>query len=171
MRRAMSYVAPWAVVTALAVTLSWLGVRDVVRTAVSDRSAPVPVTGPVTHASPTVRPVTGASPSREPQSAEATRSARPPARPSARPSPRPPAAVPSVDLGDVRSYVTRGGRAALALAPGRVVLVSATPAPGFETRVSEAEGWLRLDFLGGTGTSSVIATWYRQKPVVRTYEY
>ncbi|MFC9977296.1 hypothetical protein ACFVH6_40995 [Spirillospora sp. NPDC127200] len=167
MRRAMSYVAPWAVVTALAVTLSWLGVRDVVRTAVSDRSAPVPVTGPVTHASPTVRPVTGASPSREPQSAEATRSAPP----SARPSPRPPAPAPSVDLGDVRSYVTRGGRAALALAPGRVVLVSATPAPGFETRVSEAEGWLRLDFLGRAGTSSVVATWYRQKPVVRTYEY
>ncbi|MGI5168190.1 hypothetical protein ACQEU3_27965 [Spirillospora sp. CA-253888] len=159
----MSYVAPWAVVTALAVTLSWLGVRDVVRTAVSDRSAPVPVTGPVTHASPTVRPMTGASPSREPRSAEAATSARPPVRT--------PAAAPGVDLGDVRSYVTRGGRAALALAPGRVVLVSATPAPGFETRVSEAEGWLRLDFLGGAGTSSVIATWYRQKPVVRTYEY
>ncbi len=162
----MSYVAPWAVVTALAVTLSWLGVRDVVRTAVSDRSAPVPVTGPVTHASPTVRPMT--SPSRGEQSAETP---KPPAKPSAKPSTKTPAAAPSVDLGDVRSYATRGGRAALALAPGKVVLVSATPEPGFETRVSEAEGWLRLDFIGGKGTSSVIATWYRQKPVVRTYEY
>ncbi|MGW2309562.1 hypothetical protein [Actinomadura luteofluorescens] len=174
MRRAMSYVAPWAGVTALAVALSWLGVRDVVRSAVSDRSAPPPIAGPVIHSSPstppgpttvkspTVRssPPTGQdevpAPSRTPK---ATHGGSGGGSPSARPT------------NHVRSYATRGGSAAMSIEENRVRLVSATPNPGYETRVTQTEGWLRVDFLSDEHTSSVVASWYGHAPAVKVYEY
>ncbi|MFD0691394.1 hypothetical protein [Actinomadura fibrosa] len=172
MRRVMSYVAPWAGVTALAVTLSWLGVRDVVRDTVSERSAPPPIEGPVIHASPSDLPGSPSpvSPSARPSAVSGedegprpspSRSASP--KPSKRDSPRPP--------GNVRSYATRGGQAAMTVSGRRVRLVSATPNPGYETRVTEADGWLRVDFLNDDHTSSVIASWYEHPPKVSVYEY
>jgi hypothetical protein len=71
----------------------------------------------------------------------------------------------------VRSYATRGGRAAVSIGKDRVRLVSATPNPGYETRVTQAEGWLRVDFLTGEHTSSVVASWYEHRPTVKVYEY
>ncbi|MEW2358252.1 hypothetical protein [Spirillospora sp. NPDC029432] len=166
MRRAMSYVAPWAMVTALAVALSWLGVRDVVRGAISDRSSPPPVTGPVIHGSPSppgsvgtaaARPSPRETPRRSPEEKET-------ASGTAKPSP-------SRRHGNVRSYSTRGGRAALAVSERRVQLVSATPNAGYETRVTENDGWLRVDFLADRRTSSVIASFYNHRPTVEVYEY
>ncbi|MBX6767217.1 MAG: hypothetical protein IRY90_08720 [Actinomadura rubrobrunea] len=151
----MSYVAPWAAATALAVGLAWLGVRDVVRGAVSDRSTPPPTAGPVIHASP---PDRSAVPGPEPGAA-------------ARPAPSSPSADDGSADEHISSYAARGGRAAMAISATLVRLVSATPNPGFETRVTEAEGWLRVDFLGKDHTSSVIATWYQHAPIVRVYEY
>lgn len=174
MRRAMSYVAPWAGVTALAVALSWLGVRGVVRGAVSDRSAPPPMAGPVIHSSPstppgpttigspTARPSPGTGEDKGPRPSKSPKA--PPGKPEGTPtSPKP--------HDNVRSFATRGGRAAMAIEKDRVRLVSATPNPGYETRVTQAEGWLRVDFLSDEHTSSVIATWYEHDPAVKVYEY
>lgn len=144
----MSYVAPWVGVTALAVTLSWLGVRDVVRATVSERAAPPPVAGPVIRASPSDGP-TG-----------------PTARPDARERPRA-----SVPRGNVRSYAVRGGQAAMSLDDGEVRLVSATPNPGFETRVTQAPGRLRIDFRAARDGSSIIASWHGHEPTIKVYEY
>jgi len=172
----MSYVAPWLIVTALAVALSWLGVRDVVRGAISDRSAPEPSSGPVIHASPSVPGSVGTPAARnglgDDQSASGTLS----------PSPSP---SPSKDRdkddhdggggtrhGEVRSFNTRGGEAVLALSGRRGVrLVSATPDPGYETRVSGNEGWLRVDFTDDDRSSSVIASWHDHDTIVKIYEY
>ncbi len=126
----MSYVAPWVVLTALAVMLSWFGVRDVVRDAVSDRAV-APVAVPVPQAVPT-------------------------------PGPSP--------VHDLRTYSTRGGRAVLTMTSSAVAFVSANAAPGYRVRVSRAEGWLRVDFLRDRHGSSVIATWYQDRPAVRTYD-
>ncbi|TDC87945.1 hypothetical protein [Actinomadura sp. 7K507] len=171
MRRAMSYVAPWAGVTALAVTLSWLGVRGVVRGAVSERSAPPPIAGPVIHSSP---PTNIGSPTSRPSPPadedEGPRPARSAKAPPADPERETRTSVPKPD-DNVRSYVTRGGRAVLSVEKDRVRLVSATPDPGYETRVTRAGGWLRVDFLGDERSSSVVATWSGGDPAVKVYEY
>ncbi|SNR74510.1 hypothetical protein SAMN06265355_106231 [Actinomadura mexicana] len=172
----MSYVAPWAGVTALAVALSWLGVRGVVRSAVSDRSAPPPIAGPVIHSSPSPPPgptATG-SPTATGRSSPPTgqdrgpEPSRAPKAPPARPSGGGSSAAPT---DHVRSYATRGGSAAMSIEKDRVRLVSATPNPGYETRVTQTEGWLRVDFLSDEHTSSVIASWYEHAPAVKVYEY
>ncbi|MGW3771711.1 hypothetical protein [Actinomadura verrucosospora] len=174
MRRAMSYVAPWAGVTALAVALSWLGVRGVVRSAVSDRSAPPPIAGPVIHSSPSPPPGPTAAGSPTARSSpptgqdEGPAPSRPPKAPPVRPSGGGSSAKPT---DHVRSYATRGGSAAMSIEKDRVRLVSATPNPGYETRVTQTEGWLRVDFLSDKRTSSVIASWYEHAPTVKVYEY
>ncbi|MFG1999459.1 hypothetical protein ACGFNU_09975 [Spirillospora sp. NPDC048911] len=180
MRRTMSYVAPWAGVTALAVTLAWLGVRDVVRSAVSERSAPPPIAGQAIHASPSNPPASVGTPTATPHS---TPTPRPSGVPDDRKTP-PPAPSPQRSqgpsgsggrddprAGNVRSYATRGGSAALAMSGGKARLVSAIPASGYSTRVTPGQDWLRVDFLGADHTSSVIATWYEHDPIVRVYEY
>jgi hypothetical protein len=166
----MSYVAPWAVATALAVALSWLGVRGVVRGAVSERSAPPPIAGPVIHGSPSTLPgppTSVGSPTSAPRPAAGEDQGPKPSK-SPTPSDKPTKQKPS---GNVRSFATRGGQAALAFTDGRVKLVSATPNPGYETRVTEAARWLRVDFLSDEHTSSVVATWNRRPPTVKVYEY
>ncbi|MDL4818920.1 hypothetical protein [Actinomadura opuntiae] len=166
----MSYVAPWAVATALAVALSWLGVRGVVRGAVSERSAPPPIAGPVIHGSPSTLPgppTSVGSPTSAPKPATGEDQGPKPSK-SPTPSDKPTKPKPS---GNVRSFATRGGQAALAFTDGRVKLVSATPNPGYETRVTEAARWLRVDFLSDKHTSSVVATWDRRPPTVKVYEY
>ncbi|GAA2136950.1 hypothetical protein GCM10009727_31970 [Actinomadura napierensis] len=156
--------------TALAVALSWLGVRGVVRGAVSERSAPPPIAGPVIHGSPSTLPGPPASvgsPTSAPRPAAGEDQGPKPSK-SPTPSDKPTKQKPS---GNVRSFATRGGQAALAFTDGRVKLVSATPNPGYETRVTEAARWLRVDFLSDEHTSSVVATWDRRPPTVKVYEY
>ena len=168
----MSYVAPWALVTALAVALSWWGVRDVVRGALSDRSPP-PVSGPVIHASPgdpssTARPT---APDGD-ETASSTLAPSPPPAPSRTPDREADRDADRDRDGHVRSYSARGGQAVLAFPEeGGVRLVSATPNHGYETRVARAEGRLRVDFVARRHSSSVIATWHDHAPAVQVYEY
>jgi hypothetical protein len=170
MRRAVTYLAIWAGATGLAVMLSWLGVRDVLRGAVFDRPGAIPVVGPVIHASPGPRPVSN--------TAGDTATARPPHR-TPRSTPRPsathsstPARPPATSQpANVRSFTSRGGRAAFSLTPGAVRLISATPSQGYGTKVTPGTGWLRVDFTAGDRTSSIIASWYQHAPMVQVYEY
>lgn len=160
----MSYVTPWVGVTALAVAFSWFGIRDVVRSAVSERSAPPPIAGPVIHSSPAAPPAGSPSPPDGEDNAPA-----PPRSP--KPTPGRPGGA-SKPPGNVRSYATRGGRAAMSFEKNRVRLVSATPNPDYETRVTQTGGWLRVDFIDDEEhTSSVIASWYQHVPKVQVYEY
>ncbi|WP_433326566.1 hypothetical protein [Spirillospora sp. CA-294931] len=159
MRRAMSYVAPWVGVTALAVMLSWLGVREVVKNAISDRSTSAPISGPVIHESPV-----------PPGSGQATEGFPPGRTP---PGKRSPSGREYTPPRNMRVYSTQGGRATLAITEGRVRLITATPNPGFETYDNDktAAGWLRVDFKGAEHTSTVIATWSERTPRVQIYEY
>ncbi|HEY8480733.1 MAG TPA: hypothetical protein VIL71_12980 [Spirillospora sp.] len=179
MRRAMSYVAPWAGVTALAVALSWLGVRGVVRGAVSERSSPPPVAGSVIRSSPPEPPSVGSPTSLPGPPGDADRAPARPRSPEATPSDggrerKTPDDKPSgagKPRTNVRSFVTRGGRAALSIEKDRVRLVSATPNPGYETRVAQAGASLRVDFLSDERSSSVVAMWSGGEPSVKVYEY
>jgi hypothetical protein len=119
-----------------------------------------PSTRPV---SPTDEPVVRVHPSTTPTSAQSQAQAEPTT----------PSQVPTRDpaWNNVRSYSTRGGRAALALTARDARLVSATPNPGYETRVTKATGWLRVDFIERDHSSSVIATFYQHAPSVQVYEY
>ncbi|RKS74963.1 hypothetical protein BZB76_3488 [Actinomadura pelletieri DSM 43383] len=134
----------------------------------SERSAPPPIAGPIIHSSPSAPPGPSSigSPTSRPSSPDgADEKPRPSSRSPDRndPPPKPP--------DNVRSYATRGGRAAMSVEKNRVRLVSATPNPGYETRVTQAEGWLRVDFLSDERTSSVVASWYGRDPTVKVYEY
>jgi hypothetical protein len=152
----MSYVAPWAATTALAVGLSWLGVHGVVRGAVTVRSTPPPVTGPVISG----RPSAPSSGSRQgSDGAWLTAPGLPRASGTRGPA------------RDVRSYSARGGRAALAISDRTVRLVSATPNTGYATRVTPAADALRVDFIGAENGSSVVASYFRRHPTVQVYEY
>jgi len=152
--RTWKYLAVWAAATACAVLLSWLGVRDVLRAAVFDRPGLVQV-DPVIHTSPT--PPTVGTPTSHPAPSRTSHPATP--TPSPPPSPA-----------NVRSFTTKGGRAALALSAA-AKLVSATPVQGFRTTVTSEPYWLRVDFTDGKHTSSIIASWYLHAPTVQIYEY
>ncbi|WP_158880316.1 hypothetical protein [Amycolatopsis anabasis] len=68
--------------------------------------------------------------------------------------------------GDVRGS---GGRVVLDMGQASARLVSATPAAGWQVRVWEAAGWIRVDFTRGDGTtSSCFVTWNGHPPMVRT---
>jgi hypothetical protein len=148
--RTWKYLAVWAAATACAVLLSWLGVRDVLRAAVFDRPGLVQV-DPVIHTSPSTPSV--GTPTTRPAPVKTPHTTRP---------------SPSADK--IRSFSTRGGRAALTLSAS-AKLVSATPAQGYRTTVTTEPYWLRVDFTDGKHTSSIIASWYLHAPTVQIYEY
>lgn len=151
----------WGTATACAVLLSWLSVRDVLRAAVFDRPAVVQV-GPVIHTSPKITqdvPQAIGTPTRRAAPSHS------PVQHSSSPSPSQPA------TGKIRSFTTKGGRVALALTATEAKLVSATPAQGFRTTVTDQPFWLRVDFTDGTHTYSVITSWYEHAPTVQLYQY
>jgi hypothetical protein len=168
MRRSLTYLATWAAVTALAVTLSWVGVRHVLRGTVFDRPGAATAVGPVIHGSPSPPPTVTVSTTATPRATTPSPGAEPTTRQTAgpRPSTRRPAAT-----ADIRSFGSRGGRAAFEFLKDSARLVSATPNTGYATQVSRSEGWLRVDFVNGDRTSSIIASWYEHPPMVQVYEY
>ncbi|MCP9971216.1 hypothetical protein LUX57_43860 [Actinomadura madurae] len=125
-------------------------------------SSPSTPPGPTSIGSPTARPSPGTGEDKGPKPSKS------PKAPAGGPTGTPTSPKPH---DNVRSFATRGGRAAMAIEKDRVRLVSATPNPGYETRVTQAEGWLRVDFLSDKHTSSVVASWYGHDPAVKVYEY
>jgi hypothetical protein len=168
MRRSLTYLATWAAVTALAVTLSWVAVRQVLRGTVFDRPGAATAAGPVIHGSPSPPPTVTVSTTATPPPTTRSPAAGPPTGRATGPRPgtrRPAAAA------DIRSFSSRGGRAAFEFLQDSARLVSATPNTGYSTQVSRSEGWLRVDFVNGDRTSSMIASWYEHPPMVQVYEY
>jgi hypothetical protein len=159
----------WAVGTAIAVTLSWLGAEVVLRDAVA--SGPqVPVLGPVSPSSPAAAPAPSSSASRPGSPAPSGRKSPSP-RPSATPGPLPSRSSPasSPRPGTVRSYALDGGRVTLLIAQTSAQLVTATPGSGFSVQTWSAAGWLRVDFSQGSSVSSLIATWNGHAPTVQIF--
>jgi hypothetical protein len=161
--RLISGTAAWAAGTAVAVALAWLGAQVVLRDAVSG-GQPAPVLGAAT---PAPRPGDPPSPSPSDSSSPSGRPSPGVASPAPAPAPSRPGRSPG--SGVVRSYALTGGHVTLLVAAASVQLVAATPAAGFSVQTWSAAGWLRVDFSGGSGVSSLIATWNSGAPTVQTF--
>lgn len=173
-RRGLVHVGAWAATTAAAVTLSWFGVRSVLRQTAYDSPRALPITGVPTSSPPEVPPAHRPGPA----SPHASPQAPPPASPRAPGRTRATggAAVPppaSAAGGDVHSYTVKGGRVVLGLGARAATLVSATPDAGWRMQVWATQpGWLRVTFTSASGAaaSTVFCTWNGRPPAVQTYE-
>lgn len=158
MKRAIAYVGVWLAATTAAVTLSWLGVRDVIRGAVFDQPDTIPLVSPVTTEEPpppatTSKPTTVDTPAPEQEPPETS----------------PPT---TEDAGDVQTYEVKGGKVVLSVRPEGAELISATPRSGYTVQTwDHVAGWLRVEFTAGQRGSSVIATWHDHPTTVETVEY
>jgi hypothetical protein len=165
--RSLSIVVAWLAATAVAVGVSWLGVRTVVHDAVVTPpeiavpasplpSGTPPPTPPATSVLPspttTVRPIT-TTPTATSTTVPTTKSV-----------------APTTVNANVHSYSVQGGQVVLSLSPTSATLVSATPSDGYSVQVWQETGWLRVDFSSSGGTSSLFATWNGHPPSVQTYE-
>jgi Predicted membrane protein len=214
MRRVLGYLTIWCGATALAISLAWFGVRDVLRAEVDtpypgvavaeartgrpptptaaapptatpaatpaaatpvsrperDRPADRPATRPPSAGPVTSRPAATASarptPSRGPSRTPARR------RPTASPKPSTPPAEPDPgSSSDVKVVHVKGGQVSFAIENGECRLLSATPAAGYEARVSGNVGWIRVDLMKGEHGSSVFCTWHGHAPMTDVYEF
>ncbi|MEZ0073896.1 hypothetical protein [Planotetraspora sp. GP83] len=209
MRRCVGYTLAWCGATALAVGVSWLGVRDVLRSTVLDEAplapvvavagavaptvtAAVPLMGPAPHrhtsptakASPSPRTPVRVSPARHSPSSPASPSSRPHStagsttkattrptvRPTAGPANPPSRPTPSPTGESLHTFTLKGGRATIAVTDKDCRVVTATPNDGYELKVWENTGWLRVTFLQGTHESSAFCTWNALPPRLDTYE-
>ncbi|WP_162795347.1 hypothetical protein [Nonomuraea lactucae] len=168
MRRALRYTAIWCGATAVAVSVSWFGVRGVLR---SDLVDDVPVRpflaqtvaegGRTPTAGPTPSPTDSASGTPTPSSAPSpratparTRAATPPTR---RPTRKPDTPAPGATRGGtpLRVVTVKGGEVVFTLGSGGCRLVSATPATGYTAKVARNVGWIRVDLVKGEHGSGV----------------
>ncbi|MGP3987554.1 hypothetical protein [Streptomyces sp. 3N207] len=161
----------WTLATGAATTLSWFGVH----TALND----------TTHDSPRALPVSGGTSGRAEPRASSTH--RPKPRPSS-PSPTPsdtPTRKPSTGTtdgpgtdgpgpdehtGHIEGATVRGGRAVFDLGGDTGTLVSATPDSGWQMKVWNAPGYIRVTFTDGTVSSSVFCRWDNAAPRIETYD-
>ncbi len=108
------------------------------------------------------------SPSREPASS------RVPRKPSASPKPSRetsrPASAPK-QSSQVKVVTVKGGQVSFATDNNECRLLSATPAAGYEAKVSGNVGWIRVDLTQGEHGSSVFCTWHGHAPMTDTWEY
>lgn len=148
MNRAFTYVGVWLVATTAAVTVTWLGIRDVIQDAVFEDPAPPKA----------IRPIATPPPSTPlPTTVDV-------------PDPAPPPETEVAD--DVRTFEVDGGTVVLSVLPQRATLISATPHPGYTVQTWEhPDGWLRVEFSADDGGSSLIATWHAGPTSVETFEH
>ncbi|MEV5408953.1 hypothetical protein AB0K60_08950 [Thermopolyspora sp. NPDC052614] len=160
---------------------------------------PAPATTPATPtpgSTPTPTSDSSATPARKATGRPAGPSAapvttRPPATSAARPSPtrkptasrvpRKPTTSPKPShttttsapeqSGQVKVVTVKGGQVSFATDNNECRLLSATPAAGYEAKVSGNVGWIRVDLIQGEHGSSVFCTWHNQVPMTDTWEF
>ncbi|MBO8184874.1 hypothetical protein [Streptomyces spirodelae] len=167
------HVGAWLLATGAATTLSWFGVHTVLNETAEAPPRALPVSGGsadrvTPRASSTHRPRPSPSPTPSP-SKTATRTPRHTGSPGSHPG----AEEPSPDghhTGNVRGATVRGGRAVFDLSGREGALVSATPDPGWEMRIWEAPGLVRVTFTNGAVSSSVFCRWDNGPPRIETYD-
>jgi hypothetical protein len=170
-RRTITSISVWLAVTAVAVALSWWGVRSVLRDTVFE-----PPRAPALAAEDDPPPATRSTPptSAAPDLISATNrpSSAPPSsvKPPAGSSPPPTSKRESPSADAVQSFEVRGGRAAFRYRPQSAALLAATPNSGWSVKVWPSEKWIRVDFTGDGRTSSVFVVWNGHGPTGSTYE-
>ncbi|MEV6152273.1 hypothetical protein AB0L53_18195 [Nonomuraea sp. NPDC052129] len=159
MRRALGYIVVWCGATVIAVSVSWFGVRGVLRTefvddvqvepflaqAVADgdrtpSQAPTPAKTPAPTRTPT--------PTKTPTPTRTAASTKPAVRKTQAPAPT---RTPK----NLRVVSVKGGEVAFTLGPDGCRLVSATPRSGYSTKVARNTGWIRVDLVKGEHGSGV----------------
>ncbi|SPL90077.1 secreted protein [[Actinomadura] parvosata subsp. kistnae] len=137
MRRALRYAAIWCGATVVAVSVSWFGVRGVLREEFVDDVDVEPFLAQTIAAGARTKPP--ATPKPTPARTPAT---KPPVRS------KTPAPTPSLKVMKVK-----GGEVAFTLGPEGCRLISATPAGGYTATIARADGWIRVDLArDGHGT-------------------
>ncbi|MGW4801833.1 hypothetical protein ACWEPC_56410 [Nonomuraea sp. NPDC004297] len=153
MRRALRYAAIWCGATAVAVSVSWFGVRGVLRDEFVDDVAVEPFLAQTVAArNSTDHPVP------EPSARDRT--------PVATPTPRRTQDAPSPSLKVVK---VRGGEVAFTLGSDGCRLVSATPVGGYTAKVARADGWIRVDLVRGEHGTGVFCIGHERR--TDTWEY
>ncbi|NUR90218.1 MAG: hypothetical protein HOY71_39595 [Nonomuraea sp.] len=145
MRRTLRYAAIWCGATAVAVCVSWFGVRGVLRSEFVD-DVPVPVFQAQ------LAPVD-----------RKTAVPEPTARRTATPTPRP---TPS---GALKLVQVAGGAVVFRLGGGACRLVSASPNSGYTATVARNTDWIRVDLARGGHGSGVFCIAKEQR--TDTWEY
>ncbi|MFD9706243.1 hypothetical protein [Lentzea sp. NPDC059081] len=185
MRRSIGYLAAWAVVTAVAVGLSWFGIRSAMEPApvadvglaepagstvlpmptITSLPPPEPEPGP-SIGTPSVPPPTSTRPPVSRSSAPV-----PPSSTDARPST---AQLPEgewqADGSYVHAFHMRGGDVVARFLPTGVKALSATPADGWSVSVEQPGGPLVVNFRTAAGRLSRLEANWTNGPTARVIE-
>jgi len=182
-RRSVGYLVAWALVTTVAIGLSWFGIRWAMEPApvaalesttssavlpmptITSVSVPVPAepgpsidTPPVTPSSTRAPVVTSSVPV-------------PPSSTDARPSP---AQLPQgewqADGSYVHAFHLRGGDVVVRYRPSGVEALSATPADGYSVRVEQPGGPLVVNFRNAAGRLSRLEATWNDGPTAKVIE-
>ncbi|MEW1844843.1 hypothetical protein AB0392_43455 [Nonomuraea angiospora] len=159
MRRALRYAAIWCGATAVAVSVSWFGVRGVLRDEFVDDVDVEPFVAQTIAADEAPLTLTSPSPSPSPSRAQGKPVKGPTKSPAKSPAPRKPLKVVKV----------KGGEVAFTLGPEGCRLVSATPVSGYTAKVARATGWIRVDLVKGEHGTGVFCISHEQR--TDTWEY
>ncbi|MBB5785373.1 hypothetical protein [Nonomuraea jabiensis] len=159
MRRALRYAAIWCGATAVAVSVSWFGVRGVLRDEFVDDVGVEPFVAQTIAADEAPLTLTSPSPTPSPSRASGKPVKSPTKSPVKSPAPRKPLKVVKV----------KGGEVAFTLGPEGCRLVSATPVSGYTAKVARATGWIRVDLVKGEHGTGVFCISHEQR--TDTWEY
>ncbi|MDX3105654.1 hypothetical protein ACIBO5_13320 [Nonomuraea angiospora] len=159
MRRALRYAAIWCGATAVAVSVSWFGVRGVLRDEFVDDVDVEPFAAQTIAADEAPLTLTSPSPTPSPSRAPGKPVKSPTKSPVKSPAPRKPLKVVKV----------KGGEVAFTLGPEGCRLVSATPVSGYTAKVARATGWIRVDLVKGEHGTGVFCISHEQR--TDTWEY
>jgi hypothetical protein len=159
MRRALRYAAIWCGATAIAVSVSWFGVRGVLRNEfVDDVNVQPFLAQTISENKSEEAPAPSPTPTKTPKNRKS-------------PAPRPiPSRTPTVAAGGSHKVITvKGGEVVFSLGSGGCRLVSATPVSGYTAKVARADGWIRVDLARGEHGTGVFCIGHERR--TDTWEY
>ncbi|WP_434445944.1 hypothetical protein [Lentzea sp. E54] len=172
MRRSIGYLVAWALVTTVAVGLSWFGIRSAMEPApvaavdptTSSAVLPMPTITSITVAAPEPGPSIGSSPVPPSSTRPPVVSSSVPVPPSSTDARTTPAQLPQgewqADGSYVHAFHLRGGDVVVRYRPTGVQALSATPADGWSVSVEQPGGPLVVNFRNAAGRLSRLeATW------------
>lgn len=144
----------------IAVSVSWFGVRGVLRSEFVDDVDVEPFLAQTIAAD--ERPATSPAPTPTPKRSRVPERGRTPAPATKRPvTPSPTPALKVVKV--------KGGEVAFTLGPAGCRLVSATPVSGYTAKIARADGWIRVDLVKGEHGTGVFCIGHEQR--TDTWEY